>query len=335
MIAAVLAALAASFSPSSPQDLVLGPPLVCRVTFEQQVTCESVSGDGRLVELEVRAAIPQNDERQAIEDLAFSPEPERIIQDSHGNCFALWRDATVTPGETLRFQWTCRATLRAVEHRVDRHSQRAAVSAPDAILQRYLGGGRKYGLDDPALIEAARALREGATGALDLAFRTNEFLRKRLTYRNDSRWDDAPQTLRNGHASCSEYNFLFLALCRLNELPARHVGASACRSDEAAYEDTVHHRWSEVWIPGHGWFPVDVSRNDGEDGVPVNQYFGRITDGLLILAKGDGGDGEPLGWGYVSDVQAKVEGDARFSKSKRFLWEKFGDGPPVSSGTGQ
>jgi hypothetical protein len=151
-------------------------------------------------------------------------------------------------------------------------------------------------------------------------------VRTRLTYNNDGRWDDAPQVLRQGHGSCSEYNFLFVALCRASGLPARYAGATARRNDDGTYEDTVHHRWSEVYLPGYGWMPVDVSRNDGEDGAPINRWFGAVGDRLLVLVKGDGGDHEPLGWSYVVSVTGDAQQGADFLRTKKFLWENASGG---------
>jgi transglutaminase-like putative cysteine protease len=87
------------------------------------------------------------------------------------------------------------------------------------------------------------------------------------------------------------------------------------------YEDTVHHRWVEFYLPGHGWFPVDGSRNDGEDGNPVNSYFGKIAPGLLVLLHGDGGSLAPLGWGYVTRATFKdgTKG-SQVDSEKRFTW---------------
>ena len=175
--------------------------------------------------------------------------------------------------------------------------------------------------------KAERIVAEGDWVCLEMRSE-GEHLRGRLTYRNDGKWESADRVLRNGHGSCSEYNFAFIALARLNGLPARYVGASALRSAGPQYEDTVHHRWTEVYLPGHGWFPIDSSRNDGEDGSPVNRWFGRTSASLLVLMRGEGGKNHPLRWGYVATVDARRIGDGRLSKRKRFLWAKV---PPTKA----
>lgn len=303
-------------------DRVPGPTIERSVRFLERVECESASGKGYLTDVEIRIAVPTGDKRQTVTALRFQPRPDSFVADDHGNRFAVYRRARMAAKEVVKVGWSCRARLSEITHKVDRAGLKPLSEAPKEIRDAYLGGAAKYGMDDPHMREVAASLGGKAKDALDLAFLINEHLRVRLTYRNDGKWESADRVLRNGHGSCSEYNFAFISLARLNGLPARYVGASALRSAGPRYEDTVHHRWTEVYLPGHGWFPVDASRNDGEDGTPVNRWFGRTSASLLVLMRGEGGSSHPLRWGYVAAVDARRFGDARLSKRKRFVWTK-------------
>lgn len=298
----------------------LGPAIERSVRFVERVECRSASGDGHLTDVEIRVAVPTSDKRQTVSDLRFQPRPTAFLTDAEGNRFAVYRRARMVAGESVEVGWSCRARLSEISHDVDRARLRPLSEAPKDIRETYLRSADKYGMDDPRMREVAASLGEKAKDPLDLAFLINEHLREQLTYRNDGKWESADRVLRNGHGSCSEYNFAFIALARLNGMPARYVGASALRSTGPKYEDTVHHRWTEVYLPGHGWFPVDASRNDGEDGTPINRWFGKTSAALLVLMKGEGGSAHPLRWGYVAAIDARRFGDARISKRKRFVW---------------
>ena len=309
-------------------DRVLGPTIERSVRFVERIECKSASGNGYLTDVEVRVAIPVDDRRQTITELRFQPRPDAFVSDGQGNRFAVYRRARVAAKEVVEVGWSCRVRLSEIAHNVNRAGLKPLSEAPEEIRSAYLGDAIKYGMTDPHMRKVAASLGGKAKDPLDLAFRINEHLRGRLTYRNDGKWESADRVLRNGHGSCSEYNFAFIALARLNGLPARYVGASALRSAGPQYEDTVHHRWTEVYLPGHGWFPIDSSRNDGEDGSPVNRWFGRTSASLLVLMRGEGGKNHPLRWGYVATVDARRIGDGRLSKRKRFLWAK---GPPTKA----
>lgn len=313
--------LLATLLPSGP-DPVLGPPLVRQVRLAERVTCHSRSGKGTLTDVEIRVAVPADNERQTIESLEYSRTPDGFLDDAYGNKFAVFKVADVAAGRSVEVGWTARVRTKLIEHRVTREHLKPLDEIPASVKNSYLGRARRYGMDDADLRDAASRIGKAAKDPLDLTFRINEHLREQLTYRNDGRWENADEVLRNRHGSCSEYNFAFIALARLNGLPARYVGATALRSDGRSYEDTIHHRWTEVYLPGYGWFPVDASRNDGEEGGPANQWFGRTDARLLVLMKGDGGKRHPLGWGYVAKVLAHSRGDAIARTDKRFLWSR-------------
>jgi transglutaminase-like putative cysteine protease len=202
----------------------------------------------------------------------------------------------------FRTVWRVRVGLANREHRVRGDALGPLTAVPLDVLSRYLALDGRHADPGPELVAAAAAARREARDPLDLAFRLNRLVRERVVYDRDGRWDPAPVVWRTGRGSCSEYHFLYSTLCRLAGLPCRFVGATAWRGEngDLAYSDDVYHRWSEVFLPGYGWFPVDVSRNDGEDGEPLDQAFGKTSRGLCILSRGDGGDDDPLGVQYVA-----------------------------------
>ena len=59
---------------------------------------------------------------------------------------------------------------------------------------------------------------------------------------------------------------------------------------------------------------------DGTAGVVDNQSFGRTSAPLLEISRGDGGEDNPLGWGYVSELQGVAEGGAELKTRRKFTW---------------
>ncbi|MGL4331200.1 MAG: transglutaminase-like domain-containing protein [Bacteroidales bacterium] len=73
--------------------------------------------------------------------------------------------------------------------------------------------------------------------------------------------DNIPMyVLQNGHGDCGQVSLLFITLCRYCGIPAKW------QSGWMLHPGAVNlHDWSEVYIEGVGWIPVDVS-------------FGKIAD---------------------------------------------------------
>ncbi|GJQ64812.1 MAG: hypothetical protein SCALA702_38650 [Melioribacteraceae bacterium] len=57
---------------------------------------------------------------------------------------------------------------------------------------------------------------------------------------------------------CGQYTYLFVTLCRIAGIPARSLNGFYFSPDKIGY-----HVWSEVFLTGYGWIPVDPTDKDG------------------------------------------------------------------------
>ncbi len=85
-------------------------------------------------------------------------------------------------------------------------------------------------------------------------------------------YTDALTALRLGQASCNGKSRLFVALARLNGIPARLLGGVIL---EPGVKQTSH-QWVEAWLGGH-WVPFD----------PLNGHFAYLPADYLQLYRGD------------------------------------------------
>jgi len=85
-------------------------------------------------------------------------------------------------------------------------------------------------------------------------------------------YTDALTALRLGQASCNGKSRLFVALARLNGIPARLIGGVIL---EPGVKQTSH-QWVEAYVGGH-WVPFD----------PLNGHFAEIPANYLQLYNGD------------------------------------------------
>jgi transglutaminase-like putative cysteine protease len=306
--------------PEPAPGVIVGREIRRTVTFHQEVSAASSSAKGSLDSVTVHVALPVDDVRQSVLKLEINPKPVRVEQDEFGQRLAVFEAARLESGTSMHVSWTADVLLRDIEYRVDPERLLRVGEEPAPVKASFLGDGSRYKLTDEGLRAAAREAGKGETNPLKLAANIDAFVRNAVSYSRDGRWDPAPVVLRSGSGSCSEYSFLYIALCRLNRLPARHAGGSALRIDVPEYEDPVFHRWSEVYLAGFGWFPVDVTKNDEEDGTGVDLAFGRTDANLLVVARGDGGDERPLEWDYVSAVRAERRSGAVTRISRRYVW---------------
>jgi len=275
---------------------VLGPVLSARdvaqhrrwsVRFVYQLDNR---GRGPLRDLRIRLQLPEELRRQRIEFVAVS-DGALLETDIHGNRVAVVRRRQLAPGQRMVVQWFATVDLSEPPMQVD-----AKPGLAPAQRKLYLRDRRVYQLQDPRIVAAAKAATAGRETVSAKIAGIHDLVTDRLRYVRDGHWDPAPDCLATGTGSCSEYSYCFIALARAVGIPARWAGGLALRKPGGlVYEDSVFHRWVEVWVDGRGWMPVDCSRDDGESGSAHKKPNGKLPWNLLVLSQGDGGEGSLTG----------------------------------------
>lgn len=132
-----------------------------------------------------------------------------------------------------------------------------------------LEGNRKYTVvtptidyDDEDIMELASELAYGEEDLYVLVHKLAEWVNLNIEYSLNSKTSDASQkaswVMANRIGVCDELTNLFIGLCRSLGIPARFVtGVSYSNLD--LVEPWSPHGWAEVYFPGYGWIPFDVT----------------------------------------------------------------------------
>jgi hypothetical protein len=88
-------------------------------------------------------------------------------------------------------------------------------------------------------------------------YKIYDFVVKYLKYQAQEEEKGALWALKNGVGDCSEYSYLFVALCRAAGIPARVQAGFAFHSEKEVVEDG--HMWAEYYLENYGWIPVDAA----------------------------------------------------------------------------
>ncbi|MEO0249636.1 MAG: transglutaminase-like domain-containing protein [candidate division WOR-3 bacterium] len=190
---------------------------------------------------------------------------------------------------------------------------------PREIKEAYLVDGEKYRVHDPFIQKSAREAVGDEKNAYWIARKIFDYVIERIRYEMVGGWNIAPTVLKRGTGSCSEYSFVYIALCRAAGLPARYVGSYAVRGDDASLDD-VFHRWVEVYLPNYGWVPVDPSRGDKDSPRDQAAAFGHAYARLLITTVSGGGS-EYLGWTYNASEKWTCESPCKVHVETVAEWE--------------
>jgi hypothetical protein len=283
------------------------------------------NGKEALREPQIRMRLPVECPHQDIDSLQIEGSPRRVL-DCWKEPVAVYRQPELACGGVLTGRWMAAGSIRELRWDLKRASGatdiRASGGADILVCQEdgrpdgrqeclshqttlsaaeralYLRDTENFVLADPAIKAAAREATAGRGGDVAKLEGIHDFIIKHLQYVRDGHWDPAPAVLASGKGSCSEYTYLFIALCRAGGIPARYVGGITARAGKPLHVDLVNHRFPQAFVEGTGWVDFDPTRD--ERSKTHRLFFGRTPCQMLLLCAGDGGEGSLTGGEYCS-----------------------------------
>lgn len=139
---------------------------------------------------------------------------------------------------------------------------------PDRALRQYLGASPYIEIRDGRVRRAAREAVEGKEGTWEIVEAIYDYAREKVEY-TDGPLKGAAEALKDGSGDCEELSSLFIAMCRINKIPARTVWVDGHCYPEFYLEDEEEQ--------GH-WIPCQAAGT---------RSFGGISEVRPILQKGD------------------------------------------------
>ncbi len=281
-------------------------------------------GPGEITSLDIYIAVPHDLPFQKLLDsIVFTPEPTEFVYDRWDQQIARFHFENLTAGASVSTAMRVKAELFKTRFFIFPDNAGALSEIPEDIKTSYLVDDSKYWIDDPFIREAAQKVVGDETNCYWIARRLFNYLIDQMHYELAGGWNVAPTVLKRGSGSCSEYSFVYIALCRAAGLPARYAGSVVIRGDDASTDD-VFHRWVEVFLPNYGWIPVDPSGGDHEKPAAQARAFGYLNNRFLITTIG-GGASEYLEWGYNSNEFWQSKGPCKIYS------EHIGEWSPVKT----
>lgn len=266
------------------------------VTYTHQV---KNFGPGKIKTLDVHLAIPVDRDNQVVKNIEYNTKPTDFTVDRWGQKTAHFKYKNLKSGETVNTIMTTTAETYRIKYFVFPDEVGSLNDIPPEIKDKYLEDNEKYQINHPVIKKAVEEAIGDESNPYWIARKIFNYLIDNMYYEMVGGWNTAPTVLERGNGSCSEYSFVYIAMCRAAGLPAKYVGSVVVRGDDASMDEAFH-RWVEVYLPNYGWIPVDPS--GGDNALPRDQaiYFGALSNRFLITTDSGGGS-KTMGWTYNSN----------------------------------
>jgi hypothetical protein len=282
-------------------------------------------GPGMVTDLNIYLALPQSSPRQLFVEapVFISSVKHDFIDDQWGQTVARFHFDTVKTGEMVQASYETVVELSEHWFYIRPEKIGSLKDIPREIKEKYLVDNTKFALESETIKGAVKKAVGDETNPYWMMRKIFRYIIDNMFYELAGGWNVAPAVLERGNGSCSEYSFVFIAMCRAAGLPARYEGSIAQRGDLAS-EDEVFHRWCQVYLPNYGWVPVDPSGGDQERPEAQARFIGHLANRYLVTTTGGGGS-DYMGWEYNSYETWQSEGPCKIYS------EKLGEWAPVDS----
>jgi len=130
-------------------------------------------------------------------------------------------------------------------------------------LEIYTNPSKTIDSDNRDIIRLASDLAKGENDLYVVVFKLADWTKKNIKYNLSTMTASVSQkaswVLENRQGVCDELTNLFIAMARSLGIPARFISGIAYTNSEDFAEEWGPHGWAEVYFPGYGWVPFDVT----------------------------------------------------------------------------
>lgn len=199
---------------------------------------------------------PKDDERQTVLDIKTEPE----ATPSQDKFVFNWK----SPGENL-LRYKVESSVR-VENKFEKVYNKISFPITGSLpadVSEYINPTEKIDSGNKNIVSLANSLAEGEDDLFIVIHKLAAWVKENVGYSLTTVTAEATQkaswVLENREGVCDEITALFMAMCRALGIPAMFVSGVSYTDDPQFAERWGPHGWSEVYLPGYGWVPFDVT----------------------------------------------------------------------------
>ena len=197
--------------------------------------------------------VPKDDKAQIVTNLQPTSNPQSIITSDKENIIYRWDFIS----DNYIFGLDSQIRTLNYVHPVQ-HVDFPILDVPPEA-QKYLSPTENINLNQ-AIIDQATELSAGQTDLFETVFKIADWTKTNINYDLNTLTASAVQkstwVLENREGVCDEMTSLFISMLRSIGIPARFVTGMVYTN---TLYDFGNHGWAEVYFPGYGWVPFDVT----------------------------------------------------------------------------
>ncbi len=252
--------------------------------IQYSVTISDIVADGGKGEIELWIPGVYKNQAQRNIEAVFDPKP--VWANYKG--LMMYKIDNIEPWREYRFVHNYWLERYAVETDINTQRLEKKYDTERKLYSYYTDENMFTPVKDKRIRDIARSLTRRESNPYRKARKIYDYLLKRLSYDKAAAIDPL-KSLEKRKGDAYSYAILFTSLARSSGIPARTVAGYLVYGNK----HTQKHWWSEFFLNGFGWVPVDAALGDGMDldGLklpenPEKYYFGNVDNQRIIFSKG-------------------------------------------------
>jgi len=230
--------------------------LVVELNISSEATIKRISSDYSIQYIIVNLSFfPKDTFNQDV--LYLDVAPEAVIEDDIIQF--KWEDVTEDEvGFKLSTNIKTKNKIKEIKNKVlfpiqDLQSELIIYTKPSKTIDS----------DNEEIIKMASSIAEGEDDLFIVVSKIGEWTKSNVKYDLSTLTADVAQkaswVLKNKEGVCDEITNLFIAMLRALSIPAKFVSGVAYTNSPLSPTEWGPHGWAEVYFPGYGWIPFDVT----------------------------------------------------------------------------
>lgn len=227
-------------------------------TFHYAFTVKNVAVGKKI---HVWIPLAQTDSFQEVKLLSFKGDlPLKKMYESKRGNEMLYAEIDKVSQPELHFE---------VEYDVVRHERIGFATPPKVVKTALPPQERQFDLQPDALVpvsglpaDLAKQVTQGKTDPVEKARAIYDYVFTTLKYdKTGTGWGrgDVLYACDAKKGNCTDFHSLFIAMARSQGIPARFEIGFPLPADKHSGEVAGYHCWSDFYVDGKGWIPVDIS----------------------------------------------------------------------------
>jgi hypothetical protein len=179
-----------------------------------------------------------------------------ILTDGSENRYAYWSNITIAENQTFSAELNYYVLSFNTQYTID-STLTLDYNRSSYLYMKYTQPEELIQSDALEIASQAQNLTGKEKGIHKKVSKIYNFVITHMHYAAQDEERGAVWALENGVGDCSEYSYLFVALCRAVGIPARVQAGFAFHRINEPLEDG--HMWAEYYLENYGWIPVDAT----------------------------------------------------------------------------